>query len=222
MSSKRHMIDWSAPDVLAEIVRRIQKPLSTIAEANEQKESLRNHPIIQKMNSSEVIFSSTEEINTLIEELVDAMKSKSLTLTYNNQPEIFGIYQENDNVREMCEGDVDPNKISKPDQDWLMDMEKSVFKNISQNTLNLNELSFNLAVSDRQLHRKVKSLLYLTPNKYVRILKLHKANEFIKNRAYNSISQLAYAVGYNDTHYFSRLFQGQYDTTPKELMASLA
>ena len=36
-----------------------------------------------------------------------------------------------------------------------------------------------------------------------------------------SISQIAYAVGYNDVHYFSRLFADQYNITPKELINSL-
>ena len=77
-----------------------------------------------------------------------------------------------------------------------------------------------MAVSERQLHRKIGGLVFLTPNKYVRVLRLHKAKQMIDNYFYNSISQIAYAVGYSDTHYFSKIFYDQYKVMPQELLLS--
>ena len=75
-----------------------------------------------------------------------------------------------------------------------------------------------MAVSERQLHRKIKNLLHLTPNKYIRVLRLYKAKQCIDDYLYDTISQISYAVGYYDTHYFSKIFKQQYNMSPKELL----
>ncbi len=121
----------------------------------------------------------------------------------------------------MCAKEINPSKITKPDQNWLVNLEKEIYRSINQNDINIYDLAYKMAVSERQLHRKINSLLYLSPNKYIRILRLHKAKELIDNYIQNSISQVAYAVGYNDVHYFSKIFVAQYNMSPKELIHSL-
>jgi AraC-like DNA-binding protein len=148
-------------------------------------------------------------------------RSKSLNVTFQGRPEIFEIYEANENVREMCSDRIIPQKITKQDQDWLLNLEKEIYGSINQDYLNLYELSYKMAVSERQLHRKIVNLVCLTPNKYIRILRLHKAKQMIDNYIQRSISQIAYAVGYNDVHYFSTLFLCQYNVSPKDLLKSL-
>lgn len=114
-----------------------------------------------------------------------------------------------------------PQKVAKVDQDWLVGLEKEVYGNIDQDYLDLCELSYKMAVSERQLHRKVFNLVFLTPNKYIRVLRLHKAKQMIDNYVQHSVPQIAYAVGYTDVHYFSKLFVGQYSVSPKDLLGAL-
>jgi len=107
------------------------------------------------------------------------------------------------------------------DQEWLMSLEKEIYGCITKDYLSLYDLAFKMAVSERQLHRKIANLVCLTPNKYIRILRLHKAKQMIDNYIQNSISQIAYSVGYNDVHYFSTLFMYQYNVSPKDLIKTL-
>lgn len=204
-------IDWTSPDVLNQIVQHIKNPLETIITASRQNEKTGN----------EIIFSSSKQISNVIEEILMEIKLKSVSLTFHDRPDIFRIYETNENVQSMCTRRITPEKITKPDQSWLINLEKEIYRSINQNDLNIYDLSYKMAVSERQLHRKINSLLHLSPNKYIRILRLHKAKELIDNYFQNSISQVAYAVGYNDVHYFSKLFVGQYDISPKELIHSL-
>ncbi|MBB4807363.1 AraC-like DNA-binding protein [Chryseobacterium defluvii] len=213
-ASKNITIDWSSPDVLEQIVQNIKNPLENIITAS------KSSTIYNKDKKDEIIFSSSKEINDIIEEIMSKSKSKSLNLTFQGRPEIFDIYESNENVREMCSEQINPQKITKQDQDWLINLEKEIYGSITQNDLNLYELSYKMAVSERQLHRKIVNLVYLTPNKYVRVLRLHKAKQMIDNYLQSSISQIAYSVGYNDVHYFSRLFIDQYNVSPKELLSS--
>ena len=212
---KNIAIDWSSPDILEQIVRNIKNPLENIIAASQ------NGTIDNKEKVDEIIFSNTKEISDIVEEIMLKSRSKSLNLTFQGCPAIFEIYEANESVREMCTKEIKPQKITKQDQDWLMNLEKEIYGSISADYLNLYELSYKMAVSERQLHRKIVNLVYLTPNKYIRILRLHKAKQMIDNYIQRSISQIAYAVGYNDVHYFSTLFSCQYNVSPKDLLNSL-
>lgn len=207
-------IDWSNPNVLHQIMCDIKNPLDKIIETSQRN---MNEGDFQ----NEVIFKSSKQINDVIEHILEEIKSKSVNLTVKQTPEIFEIYESNKNVQEMCANVLVPEKITKPDQNWLLNLEKEIYSSIIQNDINIYDLSYKMAVSERQLYRKTTGLIHLTPNKYIKVLRLHKAKQIIENYIQHSISQIAYAVGYNDVHYFSKLFQEQYDITPKELVASL-
>lgn len=214
-SLKNIAIDWSSPDILEQIVQHIKSPLESIITAN-QNITLESKEIID-----EIILSSSKEISDIVEEIMLKTKSKSLNLTFQGRPEIFEIYESNENVREMCSSEMKPQKITKQDTEWLMNLEKEIYGSITEDYMNLYELSYKMAVSERQLHRKIVNLVNLTPNKYIRILRLHKAKQMMDNYIQRSISQIAYAVGYNDVHYFSTLFLCQYKVSPKDLLKSL-
>jgi len=212
---KNIAIDWSSPDVLEQIVQNIKNPLENIISAS-QNSSMEHKNIVD-----EIIFSSSKEISDIVEEIMRKAKSKSLNVTFQGRPEIFEIYEENQNVRAMCSDEIKPQKITKMDQEWLMSLEKEIYGCITKDYLSLYDLAFKMAVSERQLHRKIANLVCLTPNKYIRILRLHKAKQMIDNYIQNSISQIAYSVGYNDVHYFSTLFMYQYNVSPKDLIKTL-
>lgn len=213
-SVKRTAIDWSSSDVLSQIVENIKNPLDTIITASKPNR-------VDGKVQNEIIFSSSKQISDLIEEILKEIKTKSVSLTVQERPDFFEIYESNKNVQDQCSNRLNPQKVTKLDQNWLINLEKEIYSSINQNDLNLYELSYKMAVSERQLYRKITTLVHLTPNKYIRILRLHKAKLMIDNYVQNSISQVAYSVGYNDVHYFSKLFSNQYDISPKELINSL-
>ena len=214
MNLDRNELDWSSSDILMQLVKNIEAPLSSIIEANDKFSRLIATNSLNK-NTSEVIFSSSHEIANLIEEVVKQARDKN---AIEKVPVIYDLYRSNRRVKSMCKEKINQNKISKQDALWLVKIEDEVHRNIAQKDLNLYDLSFSMAVSERQLHRKIKNLINLTPNKYIRVLRLNKAKQFIDDFVYDTISQISYAVGYNDTHYFSKLFEQQYDMSPKELL----
>ena len=213
-ASNNTTIDWSNPNVLYQIMNDIKNPIEKIMETSKRN--------MEKGGfQDEVIFSSSKQIKDVIEQILEEIQSKSVNLTVKQAPEIFFIYQSNKNVQKMCTNELVPEKITKTDQDWLLNLEKEIYSSFTQNDINIYDLSYKMAVSERQLYRKITNLIYLTPNKYIRVLRLHKAKQIIENYIQHSISQIAYAVGYNDVHYFSKLFLEQYEITPRELIATL-
>ena len=212
-------IDWNAPDVLQQILGSIQLPLKSIMEANSQTSTF-SATELSKRKSAEIIFSNSKEIKALIEKVLTTMESKAVRISDNTIPILFKIYATNEHVQLLCRNHLDINRISKTERQWLYNFEQEVFQKCDSNQLNLTEISYQLAISERQLHRKIKNLLHLTPNKYIRILKLYKAKELLDQYAYDTLAEISYAVGFSDTHYFSKIFSQQYGITPKELLAS--
>lgn len=215
MNLDNQNIDWSSSDILRQIIKNIEAPLSSIIEASNDPSSLTK--TLLKENSSNIIFSNSQEIKLLIDEVVKKLNGGKPP---EDIPVIFKIYHSNERVQSMCKAEIKPNNISQQDTLLLKNIETEVYKKIDHKDLNLYDLSYKMAISERQLHRKIKGLLHLTPNKYIRVLRLYKAKQFIDDYLYDTISQISYAVGYYDTHYFSKLFSKQYGMYPKELLNS--
>lgn len=70
-------------------------------------------------------------------------------------------------------------------------------------------------MSHSQLHRKLEALTGCSPNKFIRIIRLNRAKELLKDPL-NSISAIALDCGYNDPGYFSRVFKQENNITPQE------
>ncbi|MCK8496015.1 helix-turn-helix transcriptional regulator [Spirosoma sp. RP8] len=213
-TAKKNAIDWNSPNALEQLAQHIRNPLETIMNVS------KNGSMYDKQRIEQILFSSSKEISDIVEDILVKAKTNALSLTYHDRPDIFHIYESNENVRKMCLGELQPQKVAKKDQDWLVNLEREVYGSIRQEYLDLNELSYKMAISERQLHRKILNLILLTPNKYVRILRLHKARQLIDSYVQQSVSQIAYTVGYRDVHYFSKLFAEQYSISPKQLLDS--
>ena len=65
--------------------------------------------------------------------------------------------------------------------------------------------------------KKLKSLTGFAPVDLVKEIRLNKSIELIKNSDM-SISEIAFAVGFKDSGYFSKCFRKKYDQTPREYM----
>lgn len=213
MNSSNRELTSTPISLIFKMVEDIEKPLSTLMDEISKVNSIQEAEIAGD-NSKEVMFSNTLQIKGLIDDVLLKIKLNQ------EEPTIFGIYQSNQYVKSACNELIEPSKISKEDIAWLLALEKEVYKNIDRREISLADLSYSLAVSKRQLNRKVHNLIHLTPNKYIRILKLHRAKQLVDDFRYDTVSQISYAVGYSDTHYFSKLFFSQYNISPKDLLDS--
>lgn len=220
MNTNKQTIDWNSSDVLMQIAYTIQNSLNPIIEANKRiiKKKLTSD---SQKDPNEIIFSNSQEIADLIKEVLKVAKSKNISISSKTEPIIFEIYNSNQYIKSICDKKINLETLFKSDIDWLLIFEEEIFKRVKDSQLNLFDLSFYMAMGERQLHRKIKTILGITPNKYIRILKLHKAKKLLDNYTFDTVSEASYAVGYNDTYYFSKLFYQQYNITPKELVVSM-
>ncbi|WP_147322832.1 helix-turn-helix domain-containing protein [Emticicia sp. C21] len=77
------------------------------------------------------------------------------------------------------------------------------------------ELAKELGVSLRQLQRIFKDELDITPNNFIITLKMEEAAKMLKIEDKN-ISEIAYAIGYSEPAYFTKVFKKYFGQSPKE------
>ena len=108
-------------------------------------------------------------------------------------------------------------KISEIDHGFLEKLVKIIEDNIDDSDLSGDRLASELGVSKGNLYKKLKALSGLTVNIFIRNIRLKIAAKLLKKGNY-SISEVAYAVGFNNPKYFSTCFSELFDMSPKEYM----
>jgi len=110
------------------------------------------------------------------------------------------------------------SKYSEADQAWLSEFEALVRKYTTGIVFTINMLSHELAMSERQLFRRIKSILGVTPNQYIRVIRLQLAMEAIESGKFRTVAEISYAAGFETPWYFSKLFKDVYDVNVGELL----
>lgn len=88
-----------------------------------------------------------------------------------------------------------------------------VTKIYSNSSITVDSLAQKMCMSSSQFHRKVIAVTGLSPMKFVRQIRLSKAKQLLIE-SHETISSIAYKIGYNDPAYFSRIFKKEFELTP--------
>ena len=105
--------------------------------------------------------------------------------------------------------------LTKADEVFLEKVTQAINKNLSDVSFNVDMLADELNMSRSSLHRKIKGISELTPNDFIRLVRLKKADELLKEGSYR-INEICFLVGFGSSSYFSKSFKKQFGTSPKE------
>jgi len=101
------------------------------------------------------------------------------------------------------------------DEQFLKQAVKKIEEKLSDDTFDFDQFALDMATSKSTLHRKLKSLTGLSPGEFIRSVRLKHAVKMLTNKMGN-ISEIAFAVGFNDPKYFSRCFKIEFGISPRE------
>lgn len=87
--------------------------------------------------------------------------------------------------------------------------------NLSDDSLNVAMLADRMCMSNSTLYRKIMSLLGVSPNEYIRRIRLAKATELLMAREL-TIAEIAYRTGFGSYNSFSKVFKKEYGLSPTE------
>ncbi|RLD57758.1 MAG: hybrid sensor histidine kinase/response regulator, partial [Bacteroidetes bacterium] len=105
--------------------------------------------------------------------------------------------------------------VTSADEKFLNKLILFIEKNIADPDLNVDSLTNEINLSRSQLHRKLKAITGLSSTGFIRIIRLKRAAQLLEQQ-HGSIAETTYAVGFNSLSYFSKCFQKQFGTSPKE------
>jgi signal transduction histidine kinase/DNA-binding response OmpR family regulator/ligand-binding sensor domain-containing protein len=104
---------------------------------------------------------------------------------------------------------------NKTEDAFVKKVREMIEAHLSDLDFTVEQLCKIIFMSHSQLHRKLEALTGCSPNKFIRIIRLNKAKELLKDPG-NSIASIALDCGYNDPSYFSRVFKQENNVTPQE------
>ncbi|KAA6331013.1 hypothetical protein EZS27_020349, partial [termite gut metagenome] len=90
-------------------------------------------------------------------------------------------------------------------------------ENISNSNLNAEFLAERVGMSRVHIHRKLKELTNQSARDFIRSIRLKQAANLLSNPEL-TISEIAYAIGYNNLSHFSNTFREFYGMSPSEYM----
>ena len=111
--------------------------------------------------------------------------------------------------------DTLPDNIINRDEDFVMRLEKIVSENLANPSFSNKQLEEMLYMGHSTLNRKMRFLLDLTPNDYIRTKRLAAAAEMLEKGGHR-VNEVCYAVGFNSPSYFAKCFKKAYGVLPAE------
>ena len=98
---------------------------------------------------------------------------------------------------------------------FVIKLKEVVESHLSDFNFTVELLGKEVAMSSSQLHRKVTALTGLSPNKFIRHIKLSRAKTLLLESE-APINAVAYESGFGDPSYFGRVFKKEFGMTPIE------
>lgn len=102
------------------------------------------------------------------------------------------------------------------DEDFLQRAVDCVHKHLDDPEFDQMQFIDEMGTSKSTLYKKLKSLTGLNTSAFIRNIRLKAACRIIEEKKRVRISELAYAVGFNDPKYFSSCFKREFGMLPSE------
>lgn len=90
-----------------------------------------------------------------------------------------------------------------------------VYSRLGEQDLSVDKVAGLLHLGRTIFYKKVRGTTGYTPNEYIRVIRLRKAAELLKEGEKN-VSEVAYAVGFDNPYYFSKCFKEQFGMPPSQ------
>jgi DNA-binding response OmpR family regulator len=103
--------------------------------------------------------------------------------------------------------------LLKAEQQFIDRLTTLVIQQIDNTDFTVEKLAEGVCMSRVQLHRKLKALANTTATDFIRHIRLTKAAELLQTGE-QSVTQVAYSVGFDNLSYFAKVFQEQYGVLP--------
>jgi len=119
--------------------------------------------------------------------------------------------------KELDRSGLDAFKASLTEHDrrFIERVEKVLEQEYSEPDFSTSKFANGVAMSERQLQRKLKAIMNYSPREYLRKFRLKKAMKLLESGS--SVADAAYSVGFTSLSYFAKCFKAQFVLTPSQV-----
>lgn len=103
-------------------------------------------------------------------------------------------------------------------QKWLNRLHAIINNNLSDPSLNNEQIAEALEISERHLFRKVKEITNLSPQRYVSRFRLKRARQYLLDGRFKTVKETSFSVGFRNTSYFIRQFEREFGVKPLQVL----
>ncbi|WP_338874732.1 ATP-binding protein [Spirosoma sp. SC4-14] len=101
------------------------------------------------------------------------------------------------------------------EQRFIDQLTNTILQQLDNSAFGVEELAQAVNLSRSQLHRKLKAIANSSPTDWIREIRLQSAAELLKEGT-QTVTQVAYAVGFESLSYFAKVFQERYGVSPSQ------
>lgn len=109
--------------------------------------------------------------------------------------------------------------VSSTDDQFLKDFYGIIYQNLGDPDFTIDSIYKKMDMSRATLFRKIQALTGETPNQFILSLRLERGAQLLKNN-YGSVTDVAMAVGFSTSAYFSKCFKDRFKQSPSSFQAS--
>ena len=102
---------------------------------------------------------------------------------------------------------------------FVKQIQAVIQENIADSNFTVNQLSQEIALSSSQLHRKLTALTGYSAIQLIRLIRLNQAKTQLQDPS-TTIAEVAFACGFSNPDYFSKVFKKEFGKTPSEFRKS--
>jgi signal transduction histidine kinase/ligand-binding sensor domain-containing protein/DNA-binding response OmpR family regulator len=115
----------------------------------------------------------------------------------------------------MYPAGISPQTIETKEGAFVQKIRDIIEQHLDNTQFSTEELGKQTAMSRSQLHRKLTALTGLSPNHFIRHIRLKNAQRRLLETE-ETIAEIAYAMGFSDPGYFTRVFKQEFGMAPGE------
>lgn len=110
--------------------------------------------------------------------------------------------------------------MTQRDCEFVAKIQEVIADQLADENFSIDTLAEQMNMSRSNFYRKIKALSGMSPNDYLKALRMNKAAELIQGGT--RISEVAAQVGFTSSSYFAKCFKAQYGVLPKEYVNQLS
>jgi len=140
--------------------------------------------------------------NSLLEKLSEIEQMLSSCLQINQESWL------------LCQAIVQ-KQLSEQDRVWIRGLEQTMVSHLREMPLSVEELASMACLSTRQLNRRLRAVLGVSPAQLIREVQLQLAWQAFENDQPESVIQVALSSGFEHASTFSTLFKQRFGRSPR-------